>query len=129
VDDHPEYRTFPGLVILRVDGELFFANARWFEDTVRELVSDTTPPVREVLVHAGAVPHIDTTAADVVKELIADLREHGVELAFARATTELYEHLERKGIVALVGQERFHDTVAAGVADFLRREGGPADQV
>ena len=128
VQDHPEYETFPGLVILRVDGELFFANARWFEDTVRALVSDTTPPVREVLVHAGAVPHIDTTAAAVVKGLIADLREQGVELAFARVTTGLYEHLERNGIVALVGQERFHDTVAAGVADFLRREGGRADR-
>ncbi len=126
VDDHPEYETFPGLVILRVDGELFFANARWFDETVRSLVSATAPPVREVLVHAGAVPYIDTTAADVVKDLIGDLREQGVELAFARVTTELYEYLERNGIVDLVGPGRFHDTVAAGVADFLRRKDGRA---
>jgi sulfate permease, SulP family len=126
VQDHPEYETFPGLVILRVDSELFFANARWFDETVRSLASGRTPPVREVLVHAGAVPHIDTTASEVVKGLIADLREQGIELAFARVTTSLYVHLERNGIVALVGRERFHDTVAAGVADFLRREHDPA---
>ena len=71
IEDHPDCETFPGLVILRVDGELFFANARWFRETVRSLVRDQTPPVRELLVHVGAVPHMDTTAATMLKELIA----------------------------------------------------------
>jgi len=126
VEDNPDCETFPGLVILRVDGELFFANARWFRDTVRSLVRGQSPPVREVLVHAGAVPYIDTTAATMLKELIAELDEGDVELDFARITTPLYEDLERNGIDKLVGPERFHDTVAAGVADFLARdEAGP----
>ena len=119
IEDHPDVQTFPGLVILRVDGELFFANARWFRDTVRALVRDQTPPVRELLVHAGAVPHLDTTAATMLKELIGELREEGVELAFARATTGLIHDLERNGLVKLVGDEHFFDTVAVGVDDFL----------
>ena len=93
IEDHPDCETFPGLVILRVDGELFFANARWFRETVRSLVRDQTPPVREVLVHVGAVPHLDTTAATMLKELIAELHEGGVELALARATTGLVHDL------------------------------------
>ena len=121
VEDHPDCETFPGLVILRIDGELFFANARWFRETVRALVRDQTPPVREVLVHAGAVPHLDSTAATMLKELIAELHEGGVELALARATTGLVHDLQRNGIVALVGEDRFFDTVAAGVDDFLHR--------
>jgi len=124
VKDHPEYETFPGLVILRVDGELFFANARWFRETVRSLVRGQEPPVREVLVHAGAVPNIDTTAAAMLRELIAELDESDVELDFARVTTALYGDLERNGIVELVGADRFHETVHAGVADFLRRDAG-----
>ena len=119
VEDHPEYETIPGLVILRLDGELFFANARWFQDAVRALAEGQTPPVREVLIHAGAVPHLDTTAAAMLKELIAELHERDVALAFARATTSLYENLQSNGIVELVGLENFHETVAAGVADFL----------
>ncbi len=122
VRDHPEYETFPGLVILRVEGELFFANARWFRETVRSLVRGQSPPVREVLVHAGAVPYIDTTAAATLRELIAELYESEVELHFARVTTSLYENLERNGILELVGSDRFHETVLAGVADFLRRD-------
>ncbi|HET6476085.1 MAG TPA: sulfate permease [Thermoleophilia bacterium] len=123
VEDNPDYETFPGLVILRVDGELFFANARWFRETVRSLVRDQSPPVREVLVHAGAVPHLDTTAAAMLKELVEELHESGVRLAFARTTTGLLHDLERNGIVALVGEDSFYDTVAAGVDDFLLHGG------
>jgi SulP family sulfate permease len=119
IEDHPDCQTFPGLVILRIDGELFFANARWFRETVRSLVRDKTPPVRELLVHAGAVPHLDTTAATMLKELIGELREDGIELAFARATTGLVHDMERNGVTKLVGEDHFFDTVAAGVDDFL----------
>ena len=119
IEYHPDVETFPGLVILRIDGELFFANARWFEETVRSLVRDQTPPVRELLLHVGAVPRMDTTAAAMLKGLIAELHEDGVELAFARATTGLIHDLQRNGIVDLVDDDRFYDTVAAGVDDFL----------
>ena len=121
IEDHPDCETFPGLVILRLDGELFFANARWFRDTVRSLVRDQSPPVRELLVHVGAVPHLDTTAATMLKELIAELHDADIELAFARATTGLVHDMERNGIVALMADDRFFDTVAAGVDDFLAR--------
>jgi high affinity sulfate transporter 1 len=122
IEDHPDCETFPGLVILRVDGELFFANARWFRETVRTLALDQSPPVRELLVHVGAVPRMDTTAAAMLKELIPELHEAGVDLAFARATTGLIHDFERNGITGLVGEDRFYDTVAAGVDDFLRRD-------
>jgi high affinity sulfate transporter 1 len=121
IEDHPDCETFPGLVILRVDGELFFANARWFRDTVRSLVYDQTPPVRELLVHVGAVPHMDTTAGTMFRELIQELDAAGVRLAFARATTGLEHDLERNGIMKLVDEGRFYDTVAAGVDDYLQR--------
>ena len=106
-------------MILRVDGELFFANARWFRD-VRTLVRGQTPPVRELLVHAGAVPHIDTTAAAMLKGLIKELHDGGVELAFARATTGLIHDLERNGIDPR-RRGSFYDTVAAGVDAYLHR--------
>jgi sulfate permease, SulP family len=121
LEDHPDVETFPGLIILRVDGELFFANARWFRDLVRTLVRGQDPPVQELLVHAGAVPHLDTTAAEMLKGLIGELDDRGVTLAFARATTGLVHDLQRNGITRLVPEDRFYDTVAAGVDAYLHR--------
>jgi hypothetical protein len=57
----------------------------------------------------------------MLKELIAELDGEGVRLAFARATTGLVHDLERNGIVQLVGEDGFYDTVAAGVDDYLHR--------
>lgn len=124
IANYPDCETFPGLVIVRVDGELFFANARWLQQTVRALVRGQEPPVREVLIHAGAVPHVDTTAAAMLVELISELRTEGTELHFARVTTGLRHDLERNGIAELVGDDHFHDTVAAGVAGFLGQDAG-----
>jgi sulfate permease, SulP family len=121
IEDHPDVQTFPGLVILRIDGELFFANARWFRDLVRSLVRGQDPPVRELLVHAGAVPHLDTTAAEMLKSLIRELDDRDITLAFARVTTGLTHDLQRNGITRLVPEDRFYDTVAAGVDAYLHR--------
>jgi SulP family sulfate permease len=121
VEGHPEYETVPGLVILRVEGELFFANASWFRETVRSLVGGQVPPVREVLLQASAISRVDTTAAAMLAELIEHLHANGVELSFARAITPLREDLQRNGIVALLGSDSFFASVSAGVADYLRR--------
>jgi SulP family sulfate permease len=113
---------YASLAGLPPETELFFANARWFHKTVRSHVRDQMPPVREILVHAGAVPYLDTTAAAMLTKLIAELSDAGIELDFARVTTSLHSDLERNGIVGLLGRGHFHDTVAARVADFLARD-------
>ena len=51
----------------------------------------------------------------------AELDDAGVRLAFARATTGLLHDMERNGVLKLVGDHRFFDTVAAGVDDYLHR--------
>jgi hypothetical protein len=61
--------------------------------------------------------------------LIQELRESDVQLSLARVTTQLRECLERNGIVRLLGPERFHESVRAGVSRFLGRDGEDADGV
>ena len=119
INHHPGCQTFPGLLIVRVDGELFFANARWFQKEVRQLVKEQDQPVQEVLIQAGAIPHIDTTAAEMLGELVAELKRDGIELHVARVTTGLRHDFDRNGISGLLGEGHFHDSVAAGVAEFL----------
>jgi len=121
VETHPTAETFPGLVIFRFDNELFFANANGFRAEIRHLVQGADPPVREVLVDAAAISHADTTATDMLHELIGELRHHGVALAIGRAKAPLREILERSGVTEELGRENLHDSVRSGVADYLRR--------
>jgi len=119
VERHPECETFPGLVIVRFGGELFFANASYLRDSVRKLVVGAEPAIEQVILDASAIPRADTTAADVLRDLVAELELQGTTLVVARSRFVLRDDLERFGL--LDGRVELVDTVGQGVALFLAR--------
>jgi len=58
---HPEGKTIPGLLILRFDSPLFFANAPTFGRLIHELLEEASRPIQRVLVAGAAITDIDTT--------------------------------------------------------------------
>ena len=121
VDRHPEYRTIPGLVLFRFSSELFFANASYFRDETLRLVAEADPPARTVLVDAGAISHLDTTAVAMLDDLIGRLEAGGPSFELARAPFALRESLERSGLLERLGPAALHLSVHTGVQAFLGR--------
>lgn len=115
VERHPECETFPGLVIVRFGGELFFANATYLRNTLRGLLAAADLPVEEVVLDAAAMPRVDTTAADVLRDLIDELARDGVSLVMARASYDLRSDLERFG---LRGRIEFAGSISHAVDGF-----------
>ena len=126
IERHPECETFPGLVIVRFGGELFFANSSYLRSAVHRLAVGTEPPVREVILDASAIPRLDTTAADVVVDLVDELDAAGVELVVARASHRLRTDLHRFGLPE--GRVTFVDSVGDAVHAFLSREREQRDE-
>ena len=62
----------PGLTIYRFDAPLLFANARTFRNQVRRLAAIEPRPVW-IIVAAEPITDVDTTAADMLADLDADL--------------------------------------------------------
>ncbi len=121
IDRHPQSETYPGLIIFRLDGELFFANATYFRDRVRERRTAADPPARAILVDAEAIHDLDITAAEMLKELTSELATDGVELLFARVHQTVREMMQRSGVEDAVGPDHIYPSVQAGVDDFLAR--------
>ena len=130
VSRHPEYEQFLGLVIVRFDGELFFANAAHFAGVVRSLAAAEDSHVEQVLVDAGAISYMDTTASDILAELVEELTDLGVSLAFARVKAPFHARLTASGLEQALGEGRLYGSVRAGVDDYLERHPGlqPASQ-
>ena len=82
VERHPEYEPIEGVVVLRVEGGLFFANA----DTVRARIRTraSQPGTKAVVLDAETVPFIDVTAATMLMELAAEVERDGAALLIAR---------------------------------------------
>jgi high affinity sulfate transporter 1 len=120
---HPDGRQVPGLLLYRFDAPLFFANAGVFRRRLRELLATTTPRVRWVVVAAEPVTDVDTTAAAVLGELLAELRQQGVTLAFAELKGPVKDRLQRYGLYDQVGAEHFFPTVGTAVDGYLAATG------
>jgi MFS superfamily sulfate permease-like transporter len=123
IERHPEARQVPGLLLYRFDAPLFFANAGFFRRRIRGLVAAARPRVRWVVVAAEPVTDVDTTAADVLGELLAELRRQGVTLAFAEMKDPVKDRLRRYGLFDVVGADRFLPTVGTAVDAYVKATG------
>jgi len=108
---HPEARRIPGLVLLRWDAPLFFANAEWFERVLRKTIAESPTPVRWLVVTAEPVTSVDVTAADMLAELDHALQEQGIELCFAEMKGPVKDKMKRFGLFGHFGQQTFFATI------------------
>jgi MFS superfamily sulfate permease-like transporter len=114
--------TFPGLLIWRIGGDLFFASIGHFEEGLRAAIAGSRVPIRHVLLDAGSVNFIDTSACDALLASIEMLRSQGITCAFARVRDSVRERMRLAGIEAIVGSTNFYDHVTDGVRAW--QEGG-----
>jgi high affinity sulfate transporter 1 len=119
LENYPEGETYPGLLILRYDGSLFFANAPDFADEVRAGIELSDPPPRVVLVDGESINGIDATAINTTIELNDELKRADVELRFARVRANVKEIMQRSDLVEIIGSDHFYVSIQDGVNAFL----------
>jgi len=119
VSRHPANETFPGLLIFRLDGQLFFANAGFAVDRLNELLSDMTPSPRVVIWNMESTTDLDVSAAETLLRLAHNLRDSGRDLVFARAGSAVIEMFRRCGLLELLGDDHLFLTIDGAVQDCL----------
>ena len=117
---YPDAEVLPGLVLFRFDAPLFFANARTFRDQIRMLAS-AEPAPSWVVVAAEPITDVDTTAADMLKDLDEELNTVGVSLVFAEMKDPVRDKIERYALTRTINPEHFFPTIDAAVAAFRQR--------
>jgi high affinity sulfate transporter 1 len=119
VSRYPDAKRIPGLLLFRWDAPLFFANAEVFADRVREEIASSPTPVRWVIVAAEPVTDLDTTAADVLRQLDEELAADGVDLRFAEMKDPVKDKLKRYALFERFGADHFYPTVGSAVSAYL----------
>jgi len=121
LEGNPGDEQFPGVVILRLDGGLFFATSDALEDRIRE-VALSTPDVRGIVLDCVAIDFIDSQGTAKMREILELTEQAGVTLRLARVKPAVRDLLERDGFVARIGDDRIHD----GIAQALGADNDPA---
>ncbi|MDH6230793.1 SulP family sulfate permease [Mesorhizobium soli] len=112
---HPDSITFPGLLIWRPGGDLFFASVGRAISGLRTSLAASDPPATHVLFVADSVDLIDTSSCDELLNCIKDLRSRGITFAFARVRDPVRDRMRAAGIEDVVGAENIFDRVGDGV--------------
>ena len=123
VQRYPQARRIPGLVLLRWDAPLFFANAEQFQSTVMAALEASPTPVQRLVIAAEPVTSIDITSADMLGELDRALEARGVELQFAEMKDPVKDKMRRFELFEHMGEKAFHPTVGAAVDAYLKDTG------
>jgi high affinity sulfate transporter 1 len=130
VSRHPEGIRVPGVLIVRFDAPLFFANGGMFDDWVRNLVTDAGPEIRTVVLAAEPITNVDTTAVEELIELDDFLASKGIQLLIAEMKGPVKDQLRRFGLEDRFDARHFYPTVGAAVdelTDTFRYDFGPGD--
>jgi high affinity sulfate transporter 1 len=122
IERHPEAITFPGLLIWRPGGDLWFASIGHLGDGLKAALAATHPLAKHVLVDAEAVNQIDVSASDALVNIIQELQKQGITLAFARARDHVRERMRLAGLEAIVGSANFYERVTDGVRAWQQQE-------
>lgn len=107
---NPDALTEPGVVVMRPEGGLVYANADNVADAVRSHLHDDP---RAVVLDTTAVPEIDITAVEMLDRLYADLEHRHVRLHFAGEIGQVRDLLSATGITSVITDA--HPTVDAAV--------------
>ncbi len=94
---HPENERVSGVLVYRVDAELFFANAPTIRAGIMDAVNGRDSPVSLVVFDMRSSPTIDLTAADMLASLAEDLDERDIDFRLAEADGAVRDVLAATG--------------------------------
>jgi len=114
--EHPEDETLPGLLLLRIEGVVFFLNAQRIGAKLMPLINAAQPKV--VALDLGGVTDLEFSALKMLIEAERRLRDSGIELWLVRLTPGVLSVVQRSSLGATLGRERLLFDLEIAVRNF-----------
>jgi high affinity sulfate transporter 1 len=115
--EHPEDETFPGLLLLRLEGRIFFANAEHIAQKIQPLIGEAQPNV--VAVDFSSVLDIEYTALKMLTNAAKRLQDRGVVLWLVGINPQVLAMIQRSPLAQVVGLHAMHFNLEIAVAKYL----------
>jgi high affinity sulfate transporter 1 len=119
----PEACPVPGLAISLIQGSLLFFNTDYVESRLKSIAEGLPADTRWLLIDANAMPQLDSTAAGMLVELCAELRERGIRLGLAELHAEVHGMLQRAGVIDCIGTDMVFDNLEDAYQAFEAQAG------
>ncbi|KAL0456687.1 UNVERIFIED_CONTAM: Sulfate transporter 4.1, chloroplastic [Sesamum latifolium] len=124
IQQYPEAYTYNGIVIVRIDAPIYFANISYIKDRLREYEIESDGSTRRgpevtrvhfVIIEMAPTTYIDSSAVQALKDLHQEYKSRNIQIAISNPNRDVLLTLTRSGVVDLIGREwyfvRVHDAV------------------
>lgn len=119
--EHPEDETFPGLLLLRLDGRFFFGNAEHIGHKMKPLVKEAKPKV--IALDLSGVPDMEYTALKMLTDAQKRQQDRGVSLWLVGLNPEVLGMVQRSPLGDILGREAMHFNLETAVAKYGEMSG------
>jgi MFS superfamily sulfate permease-like transporter len=123
---HPENQTVPGLLMVRPENGLFFANAAGIQEAIIGEVNVSADPVKTVVIDMSATSDLDAPSAIMLIELHKQLRQREIRFIFTNIITPVRQILERADSRQEIGMHDIYDSLVQAYLDYLAPDYGDA---
>ncbi|XP_020585462.1 probable sulfate transporter 4.2 isoform X2 [Phalaenopsis equestris] len=126
IEQYPEAYVYIGIVVVRIDAPLYFANISYIKDRLRQyelVVSGSTwngsadEKIYFVIIEMAPIPYIDSSAVQALKDLHQEYKSREIQIAISNPNRKVLQTLSRAGLIELIGKRWYfvsvHDAVRA----------------
>jgi sulfate permease, SulP family len=114
--EHPDDESWPGLLILRIEGRAFFLNAQRIGDRMSQLIATEQPSL--VILDGRSLIDIEYTALKMLIEAEERLRTHGITLWLASLTPQVLKTVQQSTLGETLGRARMFFNLHSAVAHY-----------
>ena len=116
LDRFPEAQAPAGVLIVRFDGPLYFANITYFQTRIDRLIADRKEEVHTIVINAEGIARLDSSAAYGLEQFIRTQQGRGLTVRFAGLIGPARDTFRKAGLFELVGADNFFLDVPKAVA-------------
>ena len=116
--EHPEDESFPGLLLLRVEGRVFFLNAARIGEKIRSLMPEMKPNV--VALDLSGVFDFEYTALKALIEAHKRFADDGISVWLVGLTPAVLRVIERSVLAERLGRDQMHFNLEIALRNYLR---------
>jgi sulfate permease, SulP family len=115
--EHPEDETFAGLLLLKLEGRVFFVNAEHIAQKIRTSIEEINTTI--VALDLSGVPDLEYTALKMLIDAEKRQRDHGVRVWLIGMNPHVFEVVQRSHLGEVLRRDDMHFNLEIAVAKHL----------
>lgn len=118
----PDIKRNPEMLIVRFDNQLFFGNATFFKDTIKDLLITDGMRAKVLFIDAKSMHDIDSSGLHVLNELYNWLARNQIDVYFTSAIGPVRDLIIKSGLYEKIGSEHHFMYLHDAIEDYEERK-------